>query len=270
MSKEPIGVFDSGLGGLTAVKELLSVLPHEDIVYFGDTGRVPYGNRSRSTIKKYAHQDAAFLLSKNVKFIIAACGTVSSVAGDLGGKIPVAFTGVLKPTAAAAIKKTKNGKIGVIGTSATISSNSYKHELERLNPNIKVYQQDCPLFVPLVENGFISEDDPIVVMVVEHYLQGLKELGVDTIILGCTHYPILKKVISKVMGQGVALVDSGRETALYTAQLLEQQGLLNDSQKPGKSSFYVSDTPDGFSHLAGMFLDRDIDDTVEQIDIEQY
>lgn len=270
MSREPIGVFDSGLGGLTAVKELLHVLPHEDIVYFGDTGRVPYGNRSKNTIIKYAQQDAGFLLSKNVKFIIAACGTVSSVAGDLGGKIPVPFTGVVKPTAKAAVERTRNGKIGVIGTSATINSNSYKMEIERLNSDVTVYQQDCPLFVPLVENGFTDENDPIVVMVVERYLQDFKKLGVDTIILGCTHYPILRKVIAKVMGDQVELVDSGRETALYTAQLLREKGLLNDDSVSGKSSFYVSDTPDGFSHLAGVFLDRDMDDEVEQIDIEQY
>lgn len=270
MSNRPIGVFDSGLGGLTAVKELLTVLPHEDIVYFGDTGRVPYGNRSKSIIMKYAKQDADFLLSKDVKFIIAACGTVSSVAGDLGGQISVPFTGVVQPTARAAIKRTRNGKIGIIGTSATISSNSYKKELEALNPNVLVYQQDCPLFVPLVENGFTSEDDPVVVMIVERYLNGFKELGVDTVILGCTHYPILKRVISKVMGSGVELVDSGFETALYTAGLLKEKGLLSDNERPGKSSFFVSDTPDGFSHLAGMFLDRNIDDTVQQIDIEQY
>lgn len=270
MSREPIGVFDSGLGGLTAVKELLEVLPKEDIVYFGDTGRVPYGNRSKSTIIKYAQQDASFLLSKNVKFIIAACGTVSSVASDLGGSIPVPFTGVVKPTAAAAIKATKNKKIGVIGTSATIGSGSYKKEIERLDSQIEVYQQDCPLFVPLVENGFISEDDPIAVMVVERYLGQLRDIGVDTIILGCTHYPILKKVISKFMGASVALIDSGRETALYTAELLNERGLLNDGGGAGQCSFFVSDTPDGFSHLAGMFLDRNIDQSVTQIDIEQY
>lgn len=270
MSKKPIGVFDSGLGGLTAVKELLEVLPNEDIVYFGDTGRVPYGNRSKSTIIKYAQQDAGFLLSKNVKFIIAACGTVSSVASDLGGSVPVPFTGVVKPTCAAAVKATKNRKIGVIGTSATIGSGSYKKEIKKLDPQIEVYQQDCPLFVPLVENGFISEDDPIAVMVVERYLSRLKDIGVDTIILGCTHYPILKGVISRFMGEGVALIDSGRETALYTAEQLRKRALLNGGTDAGQCSFFVSDTPDGFSHLAGMFLDRNIDRSVTQIDIEQY
>lgn len=270
MSERPIGVFDSGLGGLTAVKELLNVLPCEDIVYFGDTGRVPYGNRSKETIIKYAKQDANFLLSKDVKYIVAACGTVSSVACEISTQIPVPFTGVVRPTAEAAVERTKNGKIGVIGTSATIRSSSYKKEIELLDRGIVVYQCDCPLFVPLVENGFTSEDDPVVVMIVQRYLEKFIQLGVDTIILGCTHYPILKKAISKVMGSGVRLVDSGRETALYTASMLKSEGLLCKNTHSGTSSFYVSDTPDGFSHLAGMFLDRNIDDRVEQIDIEKY
>lgn len=270
MASEPIGVFDSGLGGLTAVKELLSVLPGEDIVYFGDTGRVPYGNRSRETIIKYAEQDAAFLLSKHVKIIIAACGTVSSVAGDLGGRFSVPFTGVVGPTAKAALSATKNGKIGVIGTAATIGSGSYKKEIERLNKNIQVYQQDCPLFVPLVENGFIGKNDPIANMVVAHYLRHLKDVGVDTIILGCTHYPLLRDIISNVMGKDVALVDSGRETALYAAGLLKERALQNTSREKGRCSFYVSDRPEGFSRIAGMFLNREIGENITRIDIEQY
>lgn len=270
MSCDPIGVFDSGLGGLTAVKELLHVLPNEDIVYFGDTGRVPYGNRSRETIIKYAEQDAQFLLSKNVKYIIAACGTVSSVAGDLGGRFPVPFTGVVSPTAQAAVKATRNGKIGVIGTTATIGSGSYKREIERLDSKIRVYEQDCPLFVPLVENGFIRRDDPITVMVVEHYLGKLKDAGADTIILGCTHYPLLRDVISDVMGANTALIDSGRETALFAAKRLKEHGLQNTGQSAGRCSFFVSDTPEGFSRIAGMFLNREIDEDVMRIDIEQY
>lgn len=221
MSSKPIGVFDSGLGGLTAVKELLHVLPHEDIVYFGDTGRVPYGNRSRETIIKYAEQDAGFLLSKGVKLLIAACGTVSSVASELGGRFRVPFTGVVAPTAAAAAAATKNGNIGVIGTTATIRSGSYKRALQKLSANIRVFQQDCPLFVPLVENNFLSPEDPVVTTIAARYLSWLKENGVDTIILGCTHYPMLKAAISKVMDNRVTLVDSGRETALYAARLLQ-------------------------------------------------
>jgi len=271
MSSKPIGVFDSGLGGLTAVKELLHVLPHENIVYFGDTGRVPYGNRSRETIIKYAEQDAGFLLSKGVKMLIAACGTVSSVASELGGRFCVPFTGVVAPTAAAAAATTKNGNIGVIGTTATIRSGSYKRALQKISSNIKVFEQDCPLFVPLVENDFLSPDDPVVTMVAERYLTRLKENGVDTIILGCTHYPMLKAAISKVMENRVTLVDSGRETALYAAQLLRENGLLNtENMAEGKCSFYVSDQPDGFTHMAGMFLQKEVTGDVHRIDIEQY
>ena len=265
MSSKPIGVFDSGLGGLTAVKELLHVLPHEDIVYFGDTGRVPYGNRSRETIIKYAEQDAG------VKLLIAACGTVSSVASELGGRFRVPFTGVVAPTAAAAAAATKNGNIGVIGTTATIRSGSYKRALQKLSANIRVFQQDCPLFVPLVENNFLSPEDPVVTTIAARYLSRLKENGVDTIILGCTHYPMLKAAISKVMDNRVTLVDSGRETALYAARLLHESSLLNtENTSQGKCSFYVSDQPDGFTHMAGMFLQKEITEDVHRIDIEQY
>ena len=170
-SRNAIGVFDSGLGGLSAVKEFLHVLPNEKIIYFGDTGRVPYGNRSRDTIKKYAFQDTSFLLENNVKMVVAACGTVSSVAGDeLEKKLSVPYTGVVNPTAFTAAHKTKNGKIGIIGTAATIGSHSYKLRLEKLNPDFKVYEQACPLFVPLVESGIICRDDQIVRLVVRRYL----------------------------------------------------------------------------------------------------
>lgn len=270
MSEKPIGVFDSGLGGLTAVKEMLSVLPQENIVYFGDTGRVPYGNRSQATVKKYALQDASFLLTQNVKMIIAACGTVSSVATDLGDKIPVPFTGVVCPTARAAVSSTRNGKIGVIGTSATVASGAYKREIEKIDSRISVYQQDCPLFVPLVENGFTSPDDPIVRLIVERYLAPLKNTGIDTLILGCTHYPILANAISRSVGGGVTLIDSGRETALYAATMLNRNNLLNHSGKMGTSTYYVSDTIENFSHLAGIFLGRDMNHTVTHVDIEQF
>lgn len=267
MSESPIGIFDSGLGGLTAVKELMSVLPQENIIYFGDTGRVPYGNRSRETIIKYANQDAAFLMSKGVKMIIAACGTVSSVATNLGDGLSVPFTGVVKPTAAAAVNTTRNGKIGIIGTSATINSGSYKKEIMKFNDRITVYEQDCPLFVPLVENGFISEKDEIVRLVAEHYLAPLRKADIDTLILGCTHYPIIAKVISECVGRNVNLIDSGRETALYAADILRKQKLLNTSGKLGKNSYYVSDTVDDFSRLAGIFLGKTITDNVSHIDI---
>ncbi len=270
-SQNAIGVFDSGLGGLSAVKEFLHILPNEKIIYFGDTGRVPYGTRSRDAIQKYSFQDANFLLSNNVKMIVAACGTVSSVAGKfLEQKLPVPYTGVVNPTSFVAAKKTKNGKIGVIGTSATINSHSYKLRLQKLNSEFQVFEQACPLFVPLVENGFIDRNDPITQLTVERYLSELKQNGVDTLILGCTHFPLLKEAIFDYMGSGVELVDSGLETAVYAAKVLDEQDLLNSEKSVAKPEFFVSDTPQGFEKIAGLFLGKDMEHTVNQIDIEQY
>ena len=220
-SNHPIGVFDSGVGGLTAVKELRALLPHEDIVYFGDTSRAPYGNRSRDTILRYARQDVNFLLSQKVKMIIAACGTVSSVAASMGQSLPVPFTGVVTPTCRAAVKATKNKRIGVIATAATIDSGSYRKELNALHPEIQVFEQPCPLFVPLVENAFIDPGDQVTNLVAQRYLSGLRGAGVDTLILGCTHYPIISAIISKAMGDQVTLIDSGRETAVYARPIAE-------------------------------------------------
>lgn len=270
MSNQPIGVFDSGLGGLTAVKQLREIMPHENIVYFGDTGRVPYGSRSVETIRRYAAQDANFLLSHNVKMVIAACGTVSSTAGDLGEKLPVPYTNVLVPTAAAAVRATQNGKIGVIGTKATIASNSYKKEIEKLDSTVEVFQKDCPLFVPLVEEGFISKDDPITKLAVERYLSELKERKIDTLILGCTHYPILKAVIGEYVGMDVRLIDSGKETALYAAKLLEEKNLLNTGSEQGGCQFFVSDRTEGFTNIATIFLHSNIGDNVSRVDIQNY
>ncbi len=268
MSENAIGIFDSGLGGLTAVKELIKVLPHESIVYFGDTARVPYGTRSRKTIIRYAEQDTDFLLSKGVKMIIAACGTVSSVAVNLNDDLPVPFTGVVIPTAEAAVKATKNGRIGVIGTSATVNSGSYKKEILRQRDDITVFQQDCPLFVSLVENSFISKDDDIVKLVVERYLSPLKAEGIDTLILGCTHFPIISEAISAYLGDNVTLIDSGRETALYAAQILKENDLLSDSEKPGECHYYVSDTVEDFRRTAEIFLGKSVGDEVSHINLE--
>lgn len=268
--QDAIGVFDSGLGGLSAVKEFLHVLPNEKIIYFGDTGRVPYGNRSRETISKYALQDANFLLKHNVKTVVAACGTVSSVAGDMLEEAFRSVHGCCKPDRIHCRPKTKNGKIGIIGTAATISSHSYKLRLEKLNPKYKVYEQACPLFVPLVENGFICRDDQIVRLVIRRYLSELKETGVDTLILGCTHYPLLRDAIADFMGDGVTLVDSGYETAIYCSKILRENNLLNTDGVHQTPEFYVSDTPDGFKSVAGLFLGRNMEHTVTQIDIEQY
>ena len=268
MSEQAIGVFDSGLGGLTAVKELIKVLPQENIIYFGDTARVPYGTRSDKTIKVYARQDADFLLSKGVKLIIAACGTVSSVATELYEDLPVPFTGVVIPTATAAVRATKNGRIGIIGTPATVKSSSYKKERLRQDDRITVYQQACPLFVPLVENGFISADDPIVQLTVERYLSEMKAAGIDTLILGCTHFPIIAEAISNYLGKGVTLIDSGKETALYAANILGNKGLLNNSNTLGNCKYYVSDTVEGFRKTADVFLGKSVEYEAAHINVE--
>lgn len=269
-AEQSIGVFDSGLGGLTAVKELKHILPQENIVYFGDTGRVPYGNRGKDTIRRYALQDAAFLLSQGVKLIIAACGTVSSVATNLGDSLPVPFTGVVTPTASAAVRSTRNKRIGVIGTTATIQSGSYRREMEALDPHIQVFERDCPLFVPLVENGFVQPEDPIPHLVAQRYLSFFEQTGVDTLILGCTHYPIIAPMIQQIMGDGVTLIDPGRETALYARKLLTQERLLNNTNTCGQCKYFVSDAPDGFSSVASLFLGENIQFDVTRIAIESY
>ena len=270
MDNRPIGVFDSGLGGLTAVREIHRILPHEDIVYFGDTGRVPYGNRSRAIIRQYARQDAAFLLEQGVKAMVAACGTVSSVAGDLlSRELPVPFTGVLEPTVRAALEATKAGRIGVVATEATIRSGAYAQLLKRFAPAVSVYSQGCPLFVPVVESGFMLEHPDITKEIAETYLSGMRACGVDTVILGCTHYPILKPIIGEVVGEAVRLIDSGRETARRCRTLLEEHGLLAQRETPGACTYYVSDRIDDFSKVAGIFLREDVQQEVQLVDIEK-
>ena len=270
MDNRPIGVFDSGLGGLTAVKELLEIMPQENIVYFGDTGRVPYGSRSQETILKYAAQDIHFLEEKQVKMIVVACGTVSSLAGQLKKPQGIPFIDVLHPTALAASAATRNKRVGVIGTSATIRSGSYRRALAAIDPEIQVFDRDCPLFVPLVENGFIADDEQVTRLVAERYLGELREARVDTLIMGCTHYPIISRIIGAVMGREVTLIDSGRETAFCCSQMLEEGNLLSSRSSKGECSFYVSDRVDDFSRIAGIFLGQDIGQEVQQIDINRY
>ena len=258
MNQQPIGIFDSGLGGLSVVNALTKLLPHENIVYFGDTGRVPYGTRSRDTIEGYTAQDIGFLQTHNVKLIIAACGTVSSVAPHIGKACGTPFMGVVTPTAKAAAAATKNCKVGVIGTAATITSNSYATEMQKENQNILVFGQPCPLFVPMVEEGFIDPADPLPNTVCKRYLQPLKEQGVDTLILGCTHFPLLAPIIQQVMGNNVTLIDSGLATATAAAQFLTQNNLLNPQTKEGEQQYFVSDRTEAFCEVAGRFLGREI------------
>ena len=249
----PIGIFDSGLGGLTVAAEVRKLLPKEDIIYFGDTGRVPYGNRGRDVIRRYAGEDADFLLSKGVKLIIAACGTVSSVAPDIGGKLPVPFVGVVEPASISAVRATKNRRIGVAGTAATVSSGSFVKAIGRIDPNISVFTKACPLFVNIVEEGYFSKGDPLPALVTERYIEPLKAAEIDTLILGCTHFPMLSEVISDYMGEGVTLVNAGEETAKTAKAALEADGLLNEKEVPGKTEFFVSDRPEGFSYGAGRY-----------------
>lgn len=270
MDNRPIGVFDSGLGGLTAVKELMRILPNEQILYFGDTGRVPYGSRGRDIIRRYAKQDMNFLMHQDVKAVLAACGTVSSVARSEGDSLSVPYIDVLRPTARAAIAKTKNKRIGIIGTSATIASGSYRREILLIDPEIEVFEQACPLFVPLVENAFVAPQDEVTRLVAERYLGAIREKGVDTLILGCTHYPIIAPTIRSVMGRGVTLIDSGREAALGCLQVLQEKDLLCSPDRTSKHQYYVSDTTDSFYQVAELFLGQSVQGKVERIDIERY
>ena len=270
MNDKSIGVFDSGLGGLTAVREMLDILPEESIIYFGDTGRVPYGSKSNETISKYAVQDARFLKSMGVKMIVAACGTVSSVAPDLSAELGLPYTGVVYPTCYSAVRATRSGRIGVIGTAATIASHSYKDRILAKHPDFTVIEQACPLFVPLVENGMTDPDDEIVRLTVQRYLQIMKDNEVDAIILGCTHYPLLADAIAREMGGNVTLIDSGKETALYTKKILQENDLLRSDGSAPEHRYYVSDTPQDFEKYAGIFLRRNIQHQVRQINIEEY
>ena len=270
----PIGVFDSGLGGLSAVREIRSLLPAEDLIYFGDTGRVPYGTRSRETIRRYAAQDIRFLLSHaDCKAVVVACGTVSANALDMlreNNDIPI--IGVIDPAVEAAARATKNGNIGIIATPSTIASGAYEQALLAQNPDFRVISQACALFVPLVENGFVDADDPIPRLTAERYLAPIKESGADTLILGCTHYPLLSAVISAVLPD-VTLIDTGYEAAQSLAKLLSEREMQTPSASPGTSRFYVSDEPQGFAHAASRFLGLSENEplpTVERVNIAAY
>lgn len=250
MDNRPIGIFDSGLGGLTALKELRQLLPQEDLIYFGDTGRVPYGARSPQTLRRFAMENIRFLQSHGVKMIVAACGTISSIMTDeMTAGLEIPFTGVVKAAALAACRATRSGHIGVIGTSATIRSGSYLRIIREAMPQAQITARACPLFVPLVENGRFSPDDRIVQLVVEEYLAEIRAFGVDTLIMGCTHYPLLREAIRAYLGDDVALIDPGAEAADYVRTFLEPAELGN-----GRTEYYVSDDPDSFDTYAEMFL----------------
>ena len=269
MDNRPIGVFDSGLGGLSVVRQLMTLMPHENIVYFGDTGRVPYGTRSEETIRSYARDDCAFLLQHDVKMIIAACGTVSSVAGDLLDTLPVPAAGVVQATAAAAVSATRQKRVGVIGTAATVHSRSFEKAIHSIDPAVAVTAVACPMFVSLVENGWISLDDEVAIAMVRRYLRPIKEAEVDTLILGCTHFPLLAPLIQRELGDEVILIDSGRETALRCMQQLQETDAVADTERGG-CRFFVTDRPDGFAGVAEIFLGRSVTEQVEQVSLETF
>ena len=268
MEKEkPIGVFDSGIGGLTVVKKLLSTLPKESIVYFGDTARVPYGSKSNETVIEYSIQNTNFLLSKNVKAVVVACNTVSSIAiQELKNRYNVPVIGMIEPGAYMAVNETKNGKIGVIGTRATVGNKAYSRAIKKLDSKIETFEKACPLFVPIAEEGWTRHKATY--EIAEEYLKELRDLEIDTLVLGCTHYPILADIIQEVIGGKVKLIDSGIASSEIVKNEIARIGLETNSAVPGHHSFYVSDIPTTFKQVAELFLGQPINEVIK-VDLEE-
>ena len=269
MDNRKIGVFDSGLGGLTAVKELMKVLPEESIVYFGDTGRVPYGTKSNETIIKYTASDINFLMTFDLKLIIVACGTASAIALPvLRDRYEIPVIGVAEATARAAVAATENNRIGIIGTQGTIQSDAYNQLIRSQSEQIETISKACPLFVPLVENGYTH--NKVARLVAKEYLAPVRAAGVDTLIMGCTHYPLLADTIGSVMGSGVTLIDPGKETAHFVRDYLIGQDMLAQSGGDEQYQFFASDSVESFTQLGSAFLEQTIEGKVERVDIENY
>jgi glutamate racemase len=268
LDTRPIGVFDSGIGGLTVVKEVMKILPNEDIYYFGDTARVPYGNKSPETVTKFSFQNTRFLISKDVKAIVIACNTASAFSIDsVRSNFSIPVLGVIEPGAYAAARETKKGKIGIIGTEGTIASRAYEKAIKKILPNAEILGYPCPLYVPIVEEGWAGSK--VSYLVAEEYLAPLKKAGVDTLVMGCTHYPLLKKVVRDVMGPDVALINPAEETAINLMQVLVQHNLQNELRSNSQYRYYVSDNADKFSKVGGNFLNRSVFN-IDKIDIEKY
>ncbi len=268
MDNRPIGVFDSGLGGLTVLKEINKYLPNEDTIYFGDTARVPYGPRSKETIIKYTFQAVNFLVSKDVKAIVIACNTASARALiEAREKYEVPIIGVIEAGAKTAVGATKNKVVGVIGTSGTINSKAYNRAIKAKDPSIKVIGKACPIFVPLVEEGWANKE--ISSLAAHMYLDSLVEKGVDSIVLGCTHYPILKRTIGEAVGQPIKLINPARETALDLKGELSKNNMLKESNDIGECKYYVSDINEQFSKVASEFLKQKITN-LEKVEIHKF
>lgn len=267
INKAPIGVFDSGVGGLTVVKEVMNQIPGESIIYFGDTARLPYGSKSKKTVIRYTRQIIRFLMQKDVKAIVIACNTASAFALEtVKSEIDIPIIGVVKPGAKVAAETTKNGRIGIIGTEGTIQSGIYSEILSETNPNVQVFGKACPLFVPLVEEGLI--DDPVTYEMARRYISVLLEKDIDTLVLGCTHYPLLRNTIRKVVGDDINLVNPAYETAKSLAKVLMAHGLNNDSSPKNNHKFYVSDGADKFKKFANTILPCEVMET-KDINIEE-
>ena len=266
----PVGVFDSGVGGLTVAREIMRNLPSEKIVYFGDTARVPYGSKSKETVIRYSRQIIRFLQEQQVKAIVVACNTASAFALDtVRDEFDIPIIGVIESGAKVAAARTRNKRVGIIGTVGTVGSGIHAQYLKKLDPGITVFGKACPLFVPLVEEGWLH--DPVTVEVASRYLKELQDTDVDTLILGCTHYPLIRSTIRRVMGEEVCLVNPAYETALELGKLLEEQGLSSTGteQKEFPYRFYVSDLADEFKEFANSILPYDVEMT-KKIDIEKY
>ena len=271
MSRRPIGVFDSGVGGLTVLKELIRRLPNERYVYFGDMARAPYGTKSKATVTRYSKQIVRFLLSRNIKAIVVACNTASAMALDaIEGEFDLPVIGVVKPGAKTAADTTKTGHIGLIGTEATITSGIYESYLQGYRPDISLVGKACPLFVSLVEEGCI--EDPVTTEIAKRYISAFRDTDIDTLIMGCTHFPMIEDTIQRVAGEHVHLVNPAYETARSTQELLQEKDLLNTEDIPVHEEayrFYVSDAPDRFRRVANIFLPLSINGA-KQISIEEY
>ena len=255
MDSRPLGVFDSGIGGLTVVRELLRILPEETLVYFGDVARLPYGNKSKEGVTRFSREITSFLIDKDVKAIVVACNTASALAlPELADELPVPVVGVIESGATAAVRRTRSGRVGVIATASTVRSGAYTRALSGLRADLTITERACPLFVPLVEEGWI--DHPVTREVAREYLAPLEGHGLDTLILGCTHYPLLKAVIRAEMGEGVELVDSGEETARTVVRLLDAHGLRASGGDAPRHAIYLSDLPAAFKDTAERFLGR--------------
>ena len=256
-ASQPIGVFDSGIGGLTVVSALRALLPNEHIHYLGDTARVPYGGKSAATVERYSLEITAMLLEDNCKAVVVACNTASALAlPKLEATTPVPVTGVIRPGAEAAVAATRNGHIGVIGTRATIKSGAYERAIHALDPGLRLSVRACPLFVPLIEEGWL--DGEITDRVVRQYLSSMIDDGVDTLVLGCTHYPLLRGAIGRFLGDSVTLVDSAQNCATAVARLLEKEGLRAEGTSAGALSVALTDPPDAFLEVAREALQLEI------------